>query len=118
MSTTYAPDGAAYAEAVEILLDLADRWPDESDGRAAAEVLLSCYNGYDFHLAPHAVRVFGGRRDRDAALTVIVQCAVFPKEPHQVVPEGERRFNTLWKAFEDELHVRRRYKSWYKSTPA
>ena len=41
MSTRYAPDGAVYAEAVEILLDLAHRWPDKADGRDAAEVLLS-----------------------------------------------------------------------------
>lgn len=70
----YAPDGAAYAEAIEILLDLALRWSDKADGRAAAEVLLSAYNGYEFHLAPHEVRVFGEQRQRDAALTVIVQC--------------------------------------------
>ena len=118
MSTPYAPDGAAYAAAVEILLDLAGRWPDKTDGRAAAEVLLSAYCGYDFHLAPHDVRVFGERRVRDAALTVIVQCVVSPKEPHQVVPDGDRRFDALRKAFEDELHVRRRYKSWYKSHAA
>lgn len=117
MSTRYAPDGAAYAEAVEILLDLAHRWPDKADGRAAAEVLLSAYNGYDFHLAPHEVRSFGERRQRDAALTVIFQCVVSPKEPHQVVPDGDRRFGALRKAFEDELHVRRRYKSWHGSQP-
>lgn len=53
MSTPYAPDGAAYAEAVEALLDLANRHPGTSGAHAAAEVLLSCYNGHDFHLAPH-----------------------------------------------------------------
>jgi hypothetical protein len=110
----YAPDLAAYADAVATLFDLVDETPDTGGARAAAEVLLSCYNGSEFQLAPYAIRTLSSSAHRAAAFTVIVQSTLRSEEPHQVVPDGNRRFRALWDKYADDLHVRNRYQSYYK----
>jgi hypothetical protein len=111
---TYGSDRAAYAEAVTTLLDLIDRHAGTGGARAAAQVLLSCYNSGDYHLAPVDIRTLSSNAHRNAALTVIVQRVLRPEEPHQVVPDGERRFRALWDEYEDELHVESRYRDRYR----
>ena len=110
----YTPDRAAYAAAVETLLGFTDRHRGTGGARAAAQVLLSCYNGFDYHLDPNAIRGLSADAHRFAALTVIVQRVLRPEEPHQVAAEGDRRFRVLWRRYEDELQVGHRYAGWYR----
>jgi len=95
-----------YAAAVIALVQLAQT--STSGGRAAAQVLLSCYNGYDFQADltdlnnldrgnfELAIVVIRGRRDTGC-------------EPHQVIKNGSDIFLELRKDW-IHLHVAERGK--------
>ncbi len=95
-----------YRDAVETLLPVA--MTDTSGGRAAAQVLLSAYNGNEFHLDvtdlgyldPH---LFAAARD------VIQLRTIANREPHELIENGNERFLQVWERWEC-LHVRNRYK--------
>lgn len=95
-----------YRDAVEALLPAA--MTDTSGGRAAAQVLLSAYNGNEFHLD---VTDLGNLDTRlfAAALDVIQLRTLANREPHELVENGNSRFLQVWERWEC-LHVHNRYK--------
>ncbi len=97
-----------YHDAVEALLPVA--MTDTSGGRAAAQVLLSAYNGNEFHLDVTDL----GNLDPallDAAIDVIKLRTLANREPHELIPYGNLRFLEVWERWEG-LHVRTRYQHW------
>lgn len=104
--TEFAPTPIeAYAEAVHRLMPIA--MADTSGSRAAAQVLLSAYNGYEFHLDVTDLALLDPRH-LACALTVIKGRATLNREPHRVIPGGDEQFLRLWEQWE-HLHVDRRY---------
>ncbi len=95
-----------YRDAVETLLPVA--MTDTSGGRAAAQVLLSAYNGNEFHLD---VTDLGNLDPRlfAAALEVIQLRTLANREPHDLIENGNDRFLQVWERWEC-LHVRNRYR--------
>jgi hypothetical protein len=95
-----------YHDAVAALLPVA--MTDTSGGRAAAQVLLSAYNGNEFHLD---VTDLGNLDTRlfAAALEVIQLRTLANREPHELIEKGNDRFMQVWERWEC-LHVRNRYK--------
>ncbi len=97
-----------YRDAIEALLPVA--MTDTSGGRAAAQLLLSAYNGNEFHLDVTDL----GNLDPvlfDAAIDVIKLRTLANMEPHELIPYGNLRFLDVWKCWES-LHVRYRYQHW------
>jgi hypothetical protein len=99
---------AEYKKSVEALLKVA-RMGTGGSG-VAAQVLLSAFNGYDFHLdvvdlgrldsvyIRHALRVIWGRN-------------IDPwMEPQHVIENGDAVFGALWDNYR-RLHVQNRWKS-------
>jgi hypothetical protein len=103
----YEADAVAYKEAIEALLDVCRRHPDTSGARAAAQVLLSCYNGYEFNLDPTEI-IYLSSPYQEAAYTVLIQRVLCQIEPQKMVANGEVRFETLVEYYE-HLHVRKRH---------
>jgi len=95
-----------YRDAVETLLPVA--MTDTSGGRAAAQVLLSAYNGNEFHLD---VTDLGNLDTRlfAAALEVIQLRTLANREPHELVANGNGRFLQVWEKWRC-LHVSCRYR--------
>jgi hypothetical protein len=95
-----------YRDAVETLLPIA--MTDTSGGRAAAQVLLSAYNGNEFHLD---VTDLGNLDTRlfAAALDVIQLRTLANREPHELVENGNSRFLQVWEKWRC-LRVSCRYK--------
>ncbi len=95
-----------YSAAVETLLPVA--MTNTSGGRAAAQVLLSAYNGNEFHLD---VTDLGNLDTRlfNAAIEVIQLRTLANREPHELVENGDKRFAHICKRWMN-LHVRKRYK--------
>ncbi|SIQ11442.1 DUF7673 family protein [Marinobacterium stanieri] len=93
-----------YRDAVETLLPAA--MTDTSGGRAAAQVLLSAYNGNEFHLD---VTDLGNLDPRlfNAAIEVILLRTLANREPHELADNGNARFRQVWELWEC-LHVRNR----------
>lgn len=96
-----------YSEAVEELLNLALR--DTSGSRVAAQVLLSCYNGHNYHMDLTDLCCLDYSY-LERALIVIRGRVVLSKEPHDMIKNGSARFDAL-EAEWPHLHVNRRYKS-------
>ncbi|MFN3881464.1 MAG: hypothetical protein ACK4L8_08565 [Nitrincola lacisaponensis] len=95
-----------YREAIEVLLPIAMK--DTSGGRAAAQVLLSTYNAYEFHLDPLDL----GLLDPDhfkAAFTVLQLRNLLSIEPHEMIENGDDRFLQVWQRWE-QLRIQNRYK--------
>lgn len=88
-----------YARNVKTLVDFVFRHPTTDSARVCASVLLSCYNGADFHVNLSSLSIL----DYDlypAALAVIrgrVECC---KEPHVMVDGGSDVFISLWKRYQ------------------
>ena len=95
-----------YGDAVESLLDLA--MGDTSGSRAAAQLLLSTYNGYNYHMDLTDLCVLD-LRYLDKALIVLRGRVLLGQEPHDAINDGENRFRVLEESWEN-LHTRRRYK--------
>lgn len=94
-----------YAVAVAKLVTLARK--DCGGSRAAAQVVLSLYNGHNWHVNLIDLTVL----DSDhfcAAITAIRGRVRFNREPHEMIPNGDDVFDRLqddWKHY----HVKQRY---------
>jgi hypothetical protein len=86
-----------YRHAVESLVPLA--LTDTSGGRAAAGVLLSCYNAYEFHLDVTDLCLLDIDRYQ-AAIQVIRGRIEISKEPHQLIKDGDKIFGRIWHLWE------------------
>lgn len=96
---------ADYAEAVELLLKLAQK--DCGGSRVAAQVLLSTYNGDNWHCDLTDLCNLDAENYR-AALIVIRGRVELNCEPQRLIPDGEAVFDALeedWQAY----HVKNRY---------
>jgi hypothetical protein len=94
-----------YVEAVESLLQVA--LGDTSGSRAAAQVLLSTYNGYNYHMDLTDL----GLLDLaliDNSLIVLRGRTILSMEPHSIVENGANRFLQLEESWPG-LHNTRRY---------
>lgn len=82
-----------YAEAVARLIAVARR--DHGGSRVAAQVLLSAYNGSEFHLDVTDLCILDSNNIRDA-ITVIEGRATTNIEPHRLIKDGDKVFAGLW----------------------
>lgn len=96
----------SYRDAVETLLPVA--MTDTSGGRAAAQVLLSAYNGNELHLD---VTDLGNLDMRlfTAAIDVIQLRTLVNREPHDLIENGDERFLQVRERWQC-LHVANRHK--------
>lgn len=79
-----------------------------SGGRAAAQALLSAYNGYDFQL--NVVDLcFLDQKNYQLVLMVIRGRYETGREPHNMVENGDKIFRELWDQW-IRLHVKERGK--------
>lgn len=86
-----------YQAAIENLMTLAIR--DTGGSTAAAQVLLSSYNGYDFQLSiPDLGLLDGGYFN--SAIDCIKGRVQLMKEPHEVIDNGNERFRQLWEQWD------------------
>lgn len=98
---------AGYRWAVDRMLSMGESVT--SGGRAAAQVLLSTYNGHHYHMDATDLCLLGGD-DLEAAITVLAQRSLTSKEPHTLdstFPERFDKIEDLWHF----LHVKERYPS-------
>lgn len=94
-----------YKEAVLRLLHVARH--DTSNASPAAQVLLSLYNGYEYHCDLAALGIMD-YVNLQAALIAIRGRITLSKEPHTVVENGARIFEVLVDEW-SHLHVSKRY---------
>lgn len=96
-----------YAAAVARMVKLAKQ--DHGGSRVAAQVLLSCYNGYDYQLDITDLC----NLDPDnyqAAIAVIRGRCELSIEPQTTIPNGQAIFGALWHQWK-HLHVEERGKT-------
>lgn len=99
-----------YQEAVNLLVKVANT--DTSNAMVAAQVLLSLYNGYNWHVDLCDL----GYLDYDnlqAALICIRGRILLSIEPHEVIDNGKQIFSELENEWQ-HLHVRNRYAKIYE----
>ncbi|QEW06328.1 DUF7673 family protein [Nitrincola iocasae] len=96
-----------YREAIEVLLPIAMK--DTSGGRAAAQVLLSTYNAYQFHLNPLDLGLLDPQSLFNAAFDVLQLRIMLSIEPHEMIENGDDRFLQVWQRWE-QLRIQNRYK--------
>ena len=93
-----------YEKAVETLIDYAMN-QNGSGANAAAQVLLSSYNSYDFHL--NVTNLLNlDQRGLEAALSLIEHRIHSRVEPHKVIEDGDRQFQELikkWASLKNEF---------------
>lgn len=94
-----------YREAVESLLPIA--LADTSGSRAAAQVLLSTYNGHNYHMDITDLCVLD-LAYVEKALIVMRGRTLLSIEPHSLIENGSERFLQLENAWPG-LHTARRY---------
>jgi len=94
-----------YRDAVESLLPIA--LADTSGSRAAAQVLLSTYNGRNYHMDLTDLCVLD-LEYVEKALIVMRGRTILSIEPHSLVENGSERFLQLENAWPG-LHTNRRY---------
>ena len=97
---------AQYGRAVAELVKLARQ--DTGGSRVAAQVLLSAYNGYDFQLDITDLGNLDLGNYR-LALTVIRGRRECGREPHELIENGGRIFEDLYRRW-SRLHVKERGK--------
>lgn len=103
------PDILAYEKAVARLLPIAQA--DTSASRIAAQVLLSTYNGHDYHLDATDL-CYLDDPELAAAITVLSQRPLTRREPHGLNPNFEAGFSRIIEVW-GHLNVRTRYASYY-----
>lgn len=86
-----------YQKAVELLTALART--DTSGGRAAAQVVLSAYNGSDWQLDVTDLCLLDPQ-NYQAALNVIRGRVELGIEPHRLIPDGDQVFGLIWGRWE------------------
>lgn len=96
---------ADYRDAVQRLVTVAQT--DTSNARAAAQVLLSLYNGYEYHVDLTDLGLLD-YTNLQAALIAIRGRVFVSKEPHEVIENGKRIFAALTDEW-SHLHVSNRY---------
>lgn len=94
-----------YRDAILRLVTVAQT--DTSNARAAAQVLLSLYNGYEYHVDLTDLGVLD-YINLQAALIAIRGRIFVSKEPHEVIENGKRIFGVLVDEWSN-LHVSNRY---------
>lgn len=99
-----------YAKAVVKLFELAHM--DCGGSYHAAQVLLSLFNGGEFHVDLARMTCNLDTKYLNAALVAIKGRGQLMIEPHQVIQDGSKHFENLWRQWES-LHVRRRYQDYY-----
>ena len=99
-----------YREAVSALVKLAQS--DTSGSRAAAQVLLSLYNGSAWHMDLTDLGVLDLRNLQYALITIRGR-VVLMKEPHRMIDNGDRIFGQLCKLWH-HLNTSERYANKYK----
>ena len=95
-----------YQRAVELLTALAQT--DTSGGRAAAQVVLSAYNGSDWQLDITELCLLDPRYYQ-AALHVIRGRVERGIEPHKLLPDGDQVFSRIWDRW-IRYHLEHRWK--------
>ncbi len=98
-----------YAAAVKLLTGLAQQ--DTSGSRAAAQVLLSAYNGEEWQLDITDLGVLSSEY-YEAALAVIRGRTELMNEPHTLIENGEEIFHRIWGRWQ-AYHVKNRGKGDY-----
>lgn len=96
-----------YRDAVESLLPVA--LGDTSGSRAAAQLLLSTYNGHNYHMDLTDLCVLD-LAYVEKALIVIRGRTLLSMEPHSVIENGSDRFLQLENSWPG-LHTARRYQT-------
>jgi len=96
-----------YRDAVLRLVTVAQT--DTSNARAAAQVLLSLYNGYEYHVDLTDLGVLD-YINLQAALIAIRGRIFVSKEPHEVIENGARIFAVLVDEWSN-LHISNRYRN-------
>ncbi|WP_218309731.1 DUF7673 family protein [Alteromonas antoniana] len=96
-----------YSDAVSSLLNVAQG--DTSGSRAAAQVLLSTYNGSNFHMDLTDLCVLD-LKYVEQALIVLRGRVILCIEPHQMIDNGKTKFSRLEKQWE-HLYVKNRHKN-------
>lgn len=94
-----------YRDAVLRLVAVAQT--DTSNARGAAQVLLSLYNGYEYHVDLTDLGLLD-YINLQAALIAIRGRIFVSKEPHEVIENGKRTFEVLSDEWAN-LHVSKRY---------
>lgn len=100
-----------YATAIIHLLKLAQT--DSGGGLYASQVLLSLYNGSEFHVDLARVACNLDSDHLNSVMVAIKGRGQLMIEPHNVVQDGDEHFGDLWRQCES-LNVHKRYKSYYK----
>lgn len=95
-----------YEEAVRLLTSLAQT--DTSGGRAAAQVVLSAYNGDEWQLDVTELSLLDGKYYQ-AALSVIRGRKELMIEPHNLIPNGRQIFHRIWNQWR-RYHISNRWK--------
>ncbi len=95
-----------YSEAVSSLIDLA--MDDTSASRAAAQILLSTYNGNSYHMDLTDLCVLD-LKYVEQALIVLRGRVMLSKEPQEMIDYGQTKFSELERQWE-HLYVKNRHK--------
>lgn len=95
-----------YQKAVVLLTALAQT--DTSGGRAAAQAVLSAYNGSDWQLDVTDLCVLDPE-NYQAALSVIRGRVELGIEPHRLIPDGDQVFGRIWDRWA-RYHLENRWK--------
>ncbi|WP_338853992.1 hypothetical protein WE348_20410 (plasmid) [Alteromonas macleodii] len=96
-----------YSEAVSSLLNVA--LGDTSGSRAAAQVLLSTYNGNNYHMDLTDLCVLD-LKYVEQSLIVLRGRVMLCSEPHQMIEDGKAKFALLEKQWE-HLYVKNRHRN-------
>lgn len=96
-----------YQAAVENLMAIAKQ--DTSGSRAAAQVLLSAYNGSEFQLDISDLCLLDFPLYA-CAIAVIRGRVELRIEPHEIISDGGQRFNALWDQWCPSFHIANRSK--------
>jgi hypothetical protein len=99
-----------YTLAVSQLLNLAHK--DVGGSRVAAQVLLSLYNGDEFHVDLTDLCLLD-EHYYHAAMIAIRGRIEFRNEPHEMIGGGGKLFEQLWEDWK-HLHVKNRYVNHYQ----
>ncbi|HAO25743.1 MULTISPECIES: hypothetical protein [unclassified Methylophaga] len=100
-----------YADAIIHLFKLAAT--DCGGAYYASQVLLSLYNGNEFHVDLARVACNLDSHYLNSVMVAIKGRGQLMTEPHNVIEDGSKHFGELWRQCES-LHVRERYQSYYE----
>lgn len=108
LNETPSISAAEYQASVEALVRVAQGYTGAS--RVAAQVLLSAYNGDNFHVDITELGVLDAKNLAHTLRVIWGRSAQPCLEPHKVIHDGEAVFHALWDNW-CRLHVQNRWKS-------